>query len=288
MVAARSGGDRQGVRRKGETRQNVVVLLRIGKPEESPRERTVMKFGSGRARETIGRQMAPRKRKIRGKMAAPRIQSLNGFKLELPGGQNRSRARGLATGRRRMARRGTATTDSVDHCFKRLRSQRTRGAEQRRSGPLEPGQRRDGSGTGMRSYHGGRTGGPSSGRVLAAVAVRERGRPTFVMLRVGTAGPARRRRMRGHGGANRGHGGESPKNSTSSTPVMISCHPTRRRRLLLRQDQTGIGRTDRMEREAAAGETEVEDDRGTDFSSSKHPRAHPSHGPKGPTSGSTG
>ena len=218
-------------------------------------------------------------------MAAPRIQSLNGFKLELPGGQNRSRARGLATGRRRMARRGTATTDSVDHCFKRLRSQRTRGAEQRRSGPLEPGQRRDGSGTGMRSYHGGRTGGPSSGRVLAAVAVHERGRPTFVMLRVGTAGPARRRRMRGHGGANRGHGGESRK---SSTPVMISCYPTRRRRLLLRQDQTGIGRTDMMERQAAAGGIEVEDDRGPGSTSSKHPRAHLNHGLKGPRSGSTG
>ena len=55
MVAARSGGDRQGVRRQGETRQDVVVLLRIGKPEESPGERTVMKFGSGRAREAIGR-----------------------------------------------------------------------------------------------------------------------------------------------------------------------------------------------------------------------------------------
>ena len=55
MVAARSGGDRQGVRRQGETRRNVVVLLRIGKPEESPGERTVMKFGSGRAREAIGR-----------------------------------------------------------------------------------------------------------------------------------------------------------------------------------------------------------------------------------------
>ena len=219
---------------------------------------------------------------------APRIQSLNGFRPELPGGQNRSRARGPATGRRRMVRRGTATTDSVDHCFKRLRSQRTRGAEQRRSGPLEPGQRRDGSGTGMRSYHGGRTGGPSSGRVLAAVAVHERGRPTFVMLRVGTAGPARQRRMRGQGGANRGHGGESRK---SSTPVMISCYPTRRRRLLLRQDQTGIGRTDRMEREAAAGETEVEDDKGPGLSSSERSQVHQVHPipcPKGPVSGSTG
>ena len=137
----------------------------------------------------------------------------------------------------------------------------------------------------MRSRHGGRTGGPSSGRVLAAVAVHERGRPTFVMLRVGTAGPAHQRRMRDQGGANRGHGGESLK---SSTPVMISCYPTRRRRLLLRQDQTGIGRTDRMEREAAAGETEVEDDKGPGLLSSEHPRVHPSHCRKGPTSGSTG
>ena len=40
--------------------------------------------------------------------------------------------------------RQNGSTDSVDHCFKRLRSQRTRGAEQRQSGPPEPGQGRDG------------------------------------------------------------------------------------------------------------------------------------------------
>ena len=184
-----------------------------------------------------------------------RIQNFNGFSLRLAGGQNKPGVRPPAVITNRVNGHGAATTDSVRNCCGRLRSPRSRGAEQEWSGPPGPGQGRDGPRVSMRSYHDGRTGGPSSGRVLAAVAVHTPNKPNFVMLRVGTAGPGNRRRMRSRYGGNGGRG------ERSSTPLLISGHMTMNFVLGQNQEQTGTDKTERRAATPGAGEAEGEDDR---------------------------
>lgn len=220
----------------------------------------MMKFGSEQGcAEGTGRQMAPRKSRIRGKMAAFSTDSpkLNGFRDGLTGRQNRQGVRLPAVAASRVAGHVTATTDSVNHCFQRIHRLLDRSAEQERSGPLGPGRRRDGPEAGMRSQHGGRTRSPSSGRVLAPVATRARSKLTFVTVSAAAVLPASRQRLRSR------LGGNGEDRGASSGPRLTSGQNSANFVRVLRQDQTGISRMDKMERTAAAirkGAAEGEDD----------------------------
>ena len=232
-MATQSGGDRWSVRKWRGTRQKVVVLLGVVETERCLGGPTVMKLGSGLGREATGRQMAPRKRKIRGKMAAfsPRIQKFNGFSEGLTGGQNRQRVRLPAAAAARHVAGHGSTTKTVSLCFHCIQRLPVRSAEQERSGPRELDRRRDGPGAGMRSQHSGRTGSPSSGWVLVPVATRARRKLTFVMVPAATVALASRRRLRSR------LGGKDMAGGVSSGPRLMS----------------GRGATDLLTQECRAG-----------------------------------
>ena len=281
-MAARSGRDRRSVRKWRRMRPKVVVLLRVVETERYRGGPTVMKLGSGSGREATGRQMAPRKLKIRGKMAAfsPRIQKSNGFSDGLTGGQNRQRVRlPAAAAARRVAGPGT-TTKAVSHCFHCIQWTLVRSAELERSEPLGLGRRRDGPEAGMRSQTGGRTRSLSSGRVLMPVAIGPLCKQTFVMVSAATVTLTDRRSMRGRRGGNGADGGASSGlrllSGQGATDLLTqeSIHT----RL---QDQTGI---DKMEREAAAtgeGEAVGEDDQGVEVEGINLLQSLPRNGHRG-------
>ena len=188
-MAAQDGGDRRGVRNRGETRRKVVVLQRVVERERDARWPTVSKFhqvGAGRDRETIGRQMAPRKASGRAKMAAValRIQNSNEFSDRVMGVQNRQGARHPAVAMGHVADHVTTPTDSVNHFSQRIDRSTQWIAEQGWSEPREPGRRRDSTGAGMRSRPSRGAGGPSSDRVLASGQQGPSNGPTFVMVSV--------------------------------------------------------------------------------------------------------
>ena len=136
---------------------------------------------------------------------ALRIQKLNGFSDPATGGQNRRGARHPAVTMGHVVDHVTTPTNSVRLCSQRIRQRihgpMNRSAEQGQSEQREHGRRRDGTAAGMRSQHGGRTGGLSSGRVLAPGRRRTMDGPTFVMVSVFTVNPASRS---GNGGASSG------------------------------------------------------------------------------------
>ena len=205
-MAAQDGGDRRGVRNRGETRRKVVVLQRVVERERDARWPTVSKFHQ----EAIGRQMAPRKASGRAKMAAValRIQNSNEFSDRVMGGQNRQGARHPAVAMGHVADHVTTPTDSVNHFSQRIDRSTQWIAEQGRSEPRGPGRRRDSTGAGMRSRPSRGAGGPSSDRVLASGQQGPSNGPTFVMVPVLAV---------------TAHGQRSENDGAGSSPGLRSC-----------------------------------------------------------------
>ena len=127
----------------------------------------------------------------------------------------------------------------------------------------------------MRSQHGERTGGLSSGRVLAPVVDRTLYKLTFVMLLAATVNLASNRRMRTRRGGNGGRGVVSSGLCLASGQRQAKFVETPE------QEQTGIGR---MERAAAAteeGAVEGEDDHEAELERIKFLLGTEGNGPKG-------